>query len=337
MVVDSKVHRKEISNMAEQQEILVTMATNLRDILYDHMEKRISSAGFKLNAVFSDTPLEDAKLKEKIKNAAGFIVSLEKVNDDLLKGAKNLKVVSKYGVGTDNIDLAAAESHGVEIANCPGSNSNAVAELVIGLMITMSRNTQNLCDRLREGRWTTEVGFEIAGKRVGILGFGNIGRRVAKYLKPFTGDILVYDVFVDRKAEGEYGVRYTSVDEIIETSDYITLHLPLLPETRHLIDKDSLARMKKGVYLINAARGGVVDEDALFDAVVSGRVAGAGVDAFEFEPPTASRMLKDERFIVLPHIGAATVEASFNMVNMAIDNVLSVLAGKGNPHPVRMV
>jgi D-3-phosphoglycerate dehydrogenase len=323
--------------MAEKQEILVTMATNLQEILHEHMEKRISSAGYKLNAIYSDTPLEDSRLRENIKNAAGFIVSLEKVNDDLLKAAAQLKVVSKYGVGTDNIDIPAAEKNGVEVANCPGSNSNAVAELVIGLMISMSRNTQNLCDRLRDGRWSTEVGFEIAGKRVGILGFGNIGRKVAKYLKPFTQDILVYDVFVDRKAEAEYGVRYTSVDEIVETSDYITLHLPLLPETRHLINKDKLARMKKGVYLINAARGGVVDEDALFDAVTSGRVAGAGVDAFEFEPPTASRMLEDERFIVLPHIGAATVEASFNMVNMAIDNVVSVLDGKGNPHPVRMV
>ena len=318
-----------------KQEILVTMASNLREILHSHMEERISSAGYTMKAIYSNTPLEDSNLREYLKTAAGFIVSLEKVTDDLLKAAPNLKVVSKYGVGTDNIDIAAAARNGVEVANCPGSNSNAVAELVIGLMITMSRNTQNLCDRLRAGTWSTEVGFEIAGKRVGILGFGNIGRKVAKYLQAFTSDICVYDVYVDRAAEEEYGVRYTSVDEIIETSDYITLHLPLLPETRHLINAASFEKMKKGVYLINAARGGIVDENALFDAVINGTVAGAGVDAFEFEPPTASKMLKDERFVLVPHIGAATVEASFNMVNMAIDNVLSVLDGKGNPHPVR--
>lgn len=323
--------------MAEKREILVTMAANLKDILHQHLVERITSAGYKLNAVYSDTPLDDRRLKDNIKNAAGFIVSLEKVNDDLLKYAENLKVVSKYGVGTDNIDIPAAEKHGVDVANCPGSNSNAVAELVVGLMITMSRNTQNLCDKLRQGEWSTEVGLEIAGKRVGILGFGNIGRKVAQYLKPFTQDILVYDVYIDRDAECGYGVRYASVDEIIETADYITLHLPLLPETKHLINRKSFEKMKKGVFLINAARGGIVNENDLFDAVLDGTVAAAGVDAFEFEPPTASKMLTDERFIVLPHIGAATVEASFNMINMAIDNVLSVLDGKGNPHPVRMI
>ena len=251
-----------------------------------------------------------------------------------MSAAKNLKAISKYGVGTDNIDLQAAKNRNIAVSNCPGSNSNAVAELVIGLMITMARNTQTLCNNLRNKRWTVEVGFELSGKKVGILGFGNIGKRVARYLQPFGVEIMVYDVFQDHQAAEEYNARYTTVEEIAATSDFITLHLPMIEETRHLLDRNLIATMKPGVFIVNAARGGIIDETALYDAVKNGTVAGAAVDVFEFEPPTASKLLENERIIVLPHIGASTRQASINMISMAIDNVAAILQGKENPNPV---
>jgi D-3-phosphoglycerate dehydrogenase len=319
--------------MTEKQ-ILVTLATNTKEALHDYMQERMDSQGYRLKAVYNDEPLTKEELKEALQDVDGYIVALETVDAEILDAAAGLKAISKYGVGVDNIDLAAARAKGVEVSNCPGSNSNAVAELTIGLMISMARNIQTLCNNLRDKRWTVEVGLEVSGKKVGILGFGNVGRRVAHYLKAFGAEVLVYDLFKDPKAAAEYDVRYTSVEEIARTSDFITVHLPMLDDTRHLINAEMFSIMKTGVFLVNAARGGVVDENALYNAVIEGKVAGAAVDVFEFEPPTASKLLTDERFIVLPHIGAATKQASLNMMSMAMDNVIAVLEGRANPHPV---
>jgi len=320
--------------MAEE-EILVALYPGVRDIVHERIGKRVAEAGFSLRAIYSEEPLEEAALCDAVKDSAGLIVGLERVSGAVIAAGRKLRVVSKFGVGTDNIDVSAASSKGVAVANCPGSNSNAVAELAVGLMISLARNTQVLCSELRAKHWRMSVGSELSGKTIGILGFGNVGRKLARYLKPFDVEMLVYDAFVDRAAETEFGVRYAALDEIARNADYVSVHLPLLPETRHLIGADFFSKTKPGVFVLNLARGSIIDENALYDAVVSGRVLRAATDVFEFEPPTASRLLDDERIIVLPHIGAATRESTQNMADMAVDNVVSVLSGKGNPHPVR--
>ncbi|MFA6506344.1 MAG: phosphoglycerate dehydrogenase [Treponemataceae bacterium] len=316
-------------------EILITLHSGSKEFVHSYIEKSLLESGYGLNAVYREGPLDQDRLCEAIRNASGYIVGLEKVTEEVLNAAKKLKVISKFGVGTDNIDIAAAEAKGVMVSNCPGSNSNAVAELALGLMISLARNTHHLCNDLRARHWSMDIGSELSTKRVAILGFGNVGRRLAAYLKPFHADILVYDAVIDSAAAEEYGVRYASLDEIATTSDFISVHLPLLPETAHLIDADFFAKVKPGVFVLNLARGGIIDENALYEAVLEGRVSRAATDVFEFEPPTASKLLDDDRFIVLPHIGAATRESTLNMMRMALDNVRSVLEGRGNPHQVR--
>ncbi len=317
------------------KKILVTLQPNLKDIIHDHTVEAFGKVGYEVKAIYSADPVDEETICREIADCSGYIVGLEKVTPKVMDAAPLLKGVSKYGVGTDNIDIPAAEERGIEISNCPGSNSNAVAEATLGLLLNIARNVQNLCNELRDKTFKVYVGNEIAGKTVGILGFGNIGRKVAEYLKPFNTKTLVYDVFQDQAAADKLGATYASLEEIFKEADYVSVHLPLTAETNHIVGTELLNMAKPGLFLVNIARGGVVDENDLYEAVQSGQVARAAVDVFEFEPPTASKMLTDDRFLVTPHIGAGTIEASFNMANMSIDNLISIIEGNGNPFPVR--
>jgi len=317
-----------------KEEILVVMPKDLQMFVSPYLDKRAADTGYVFNAIFNDEPLAEKPLSDAISTASAYIVHIERVTEKVLAAAKNLKVVSKLGVGIDNIDCESAKKRGIEVANCPGSNSNAVAELALGLMVSMARNTQKLCNDLRDGTWSATLGSEIRGKCIGLLGLGNVSKQLVKYLKPFDTEILVYDIYKDEAFAAEYGVTYSTLDEIAKSSDFISLHLPLLPATRHIVDKAFLKKTKKGVFILNLARGGIADEQALYEAVQSGQVAQVATDVFEKEPPFGSPILEDERFIVLPHIGAATQEAIINMLEMSIQNIQSVLTGKGNPHPV---
>ena len=317
-----------------KEEILIVMPKDLQKIVAPYLEKRSVETGYVLNAIFNDEPLTEESLRKVITTASGYIVHIERITKEVLAAAKNIKVISKLGVGIDNIDCQSAKEMGIEVANCPGSNSNAVAELALGLMVSMARNTHRLCNDLRGGTWSATLGSEIRGKCIGLLGLGNVSKQLVKYLKPFDTEILVYDINKDEAFASEYGVTYTTLDEIAKKSDFISLHLPLLPATRHIVDKAFLEKTKKGVFILNLARGGIADEQALYEAVQNGHVAQVATDVFEKEPPFGSPILGDERFIVLPHIGAATQEAIINMLEMSIQNIQSVLTGKGNPHPV---
>ncbi len=316
------------------EEIVLTLHKGAEPIVREYCESELRMAGYRVNAVFREEPLGVSDLQAALKSAAGYIVGLEKVDAEIMAAAPALKAISKFGVGTDNIDVAEAHARGIAVSNCPGSNSNAVAELAVGLMVALARNTHVLCDDLRSRKWSMDVGSELAGKCVSILGFGNVGRRLASYLRPFGATVLVYDSFRDEEAERAYGVRFVSLDEAAARADFISVHLPLLPETRHLLGDGFFGKTKRGVFVLNLARGGIVDERALLDAVRDGRVLRAATDVFEAEPPFSSALLEDDRIIVLPHIGAATKESTLNMLKMAIENVRSVLEGKGNPHPV---
>ncbi len=228
------------------------------------------------------------------------------------RGAPRLKVIGRAGVGLDNIDVEAASKYGVKVLNTPEASTNSVAELVIGLMVAVARKIA-WCDRaMRDGRWPKHeaMGIELAGKTLGIIGFGRIGRRVAKIAFAMGMNILAYDVVpIPSEVLMETATRLTSLEEVLKESDVVTLHVPLTAETWHLINAERLALMKPSAILINASRGGVVDEEALYQFLASKRLAGAGLDVFEHEPPLDSKLLKLDNVVVTPHIGAQTNDA----------------------------
>ncbi|MGD8465832.1 MAG: D-2-hydroxyacid dehydrogenase [Anaerolineae bacterium] len=246
----------------------------------------------------------------------GMVVrSRTKVPKEVIDAATNLKIIVRGGVGLDNIDVKYARSQGVEVRNTPKASSNSVAELALGYMLALARHIPQATASMVAGQWQKKQlkGTEIAGKTLGLIGFGNIGSLLAQKAASLGMDVVFYDVITPADPGP---AKQVSLDELLDRSDYISLHVPYLPATANLINTETIARMKDGVYLINCARGGVVDEDALFDALESGKVAGAALDVFADEkvaPGNAKLFgLRDANGFNLcigsPHIGAGTAE-----------------------------
>lgn len=242
---------------------------------------------------------------------AVLIRSATKMDAEAIAAAKNLKVIARAGVGLDNVDVPAATQAGVMVVNAPTSNITSAAELAVGLLLATARNIAPANQALKGGAWKRSKygGVELLDKKVGVVGFGRIGQLVAERLKGFGMEILAYDPYVSAQKAGQLGARLVTLDELLAEADFITVHLPKSPETLGLIGKDALAKVKPSVRIINAARGGIVDEDALATAIAEGRVAGAGVDVFATEPTTESPLFEHESVVVTPHLGASTEEA----------------------------
>lgn len=275
--------------------------------------------------------IEAADLIKIIPNYQALIVrSRTKVNADLLKAGANLKVVGRAGVGVDNIDVAAAKAHGITVVNTPVATSVAVAELTFALMLALLRQIPRADASLKSGQWIKKdlEGRELAGKTLGILGVGNIGAQVARRAVAFDMQVLGYDPLLDEKTIQTRGAIAAQLDGLYAKSDIITLHLPLLPETRGMLNKDAFAKMKRGILLICAARGGVIDENDLLSALNSGQVTGAALDVFAKEPPGASALVTHPHVIATPHIGAQTVEAQARAALDVADEVLNAWQGK---------
>jgi len=256
--------------------------------------------------------------------------SRTKVTPELLKAAKQLSVVGRAGVGVDNIDLGAATKQGVAVVNTPISTSVAVAEHTFALMLALLRQLPRADASMKNGLWLKKEleGVELSGKTLGILGVGNIGAQVARRAAAFDMQVLGYDPLLDKTTIEARGAKPASLEEVYAQSDLITLHLPLLPETRGLLDAEAFARMKKGAYLICAARGGVIDEAALVKALSSGQLAGAALDVYETEPPGASALVTHPKVITTPHIAAQTAEAQARAALDVADEVLNALNGR---------
>lgn len=247
----------------------------------------------------------------------------------------NLKAVAKFGVGVDNIDGELAKKYGVRALNAPGQNSNAVAELTVGFMLDILRHVIPLHKDMEDGKWPRFMGTEIKGKTVGLLGFGAIARLVAKKLQSFDVTVIAFDLYPNEKAAAELGVRMTTQEEVITASDIVSIHIPATPETHHLFDSKTIATMKDGAYLINPARGALVDLDALAEALQSGKIAGAALDAFEVEPlPKDASILKCENIVLTPHTGAETVESYYNVSMTTARDIIRVLNGEEPEHCV---
>lgn len=252
-----------------------------------------------------------------------------KVTAEVLQAGTKLRVVGRAGTGVDNIDVDAATRRGIVVVNAPASNSVAVAELAVGLIMGLARHIPQAHLSLQSGKWERGkfMGFELRGKTLGLVGLGRIGAEVARRARGLEMHVLAYDPVVSTDRAAQLGVTLAPLDEVLAQSDFVSLHVPLIDATRNLINAARLAQMKPTAYLINAARGGTVDEAALVDALERRQIAGAAIDVFEKEPPTGSPLLGHPRVITLPHLGASTVEAqALTGVDVA-EGVLDALAG----------
>ena len=247
---------------------------------------------------------------------------------DAAKGSR-LKLIIRAGVGVDNIAVKYAEEHGIQVKNTPRASSNAVAELGVAMILNCLRSIPQLNQKLDQGEWARAVGKEILGKTVGILGFGDIGGRVAKKLSGMGVELLAYDPYPNEAKARDLHVTLTDMDTVLAKSDVISIHMPSIPATRHIMDRAAFAKMKQGAYFINTARGALVDTQALIDAVTGGHLAGAALDVYEQEPlPMDAPILHTPGIQCTPHTGAETVETYHNISMMAAQAVIDSLNGK---------
>ncbi|ATY84770.1 phosphoglycerate dehydrogenase [Kyrpidia spormannii] len=253
--------------------------------------------------------------------------SQTKVTADLLASARNLKAVGRAGVGVDNIDIEAATRRGIIVVNAPDGNTISTAEHTFAMLMALARNIPQAYASIQSGKWDRKsfVGVELRGKTLGIVGLGRIGTEVAKRAMAFGMTVLAYDPFLTRERADQLGVESVSVDDICRRADFITVHTPLTKETRHMISGPQFALMKKGVRILNCARGGIIDEKALLAALEDGTVGGAALDVFEEEPPKDNPLLASNRVIATPHLGASTVEAQINVAIDVGEEILNIL------------
>ena len=269
-------------------------------------------------------------------NADVAFVMAAPVTGELLGAASKLKFIQKLGAGVDKLDQDTCTARGIAVACLAGGNAIPVAEHTVLLMLATYRRLVEVDRRTRAGEWGKEesrgINRHMDGKRVGIVGFGAIGKAVAKLLTGFGVDIVYYDpVDVPAEVEREFNAKRLTLEELLKTADIVTLHLPLLPQTKGMIGEKQLRSMKKGAVLINCARGGLVDEDALYRVLKEGHLFAAGVDAFANEPPTGSPLLTLDQTIVSPHLAGATVDNFAKIVERAVANTQQYLGGKGLP------
>lgn len=253
-----------------------------------------------------------------------------KVTAAVFEAGKNLKVVGRAGVGVDNIDLAAAKEHHVTVVNSPLATTVAVAELTMSLMLSIVREIPRADATMKAGKWAKKEfeGTELFGKTLGVIGFGRIGSAVAARAKAFEMKILAYDPLIPAEEIKKRGGEPVSFDDLLKNSDIITMHMPLTPESKSMLNAAAFAKMKQGAYIICAARGGVIDEAALLEALNSGKVSGAALDVFAAEPPGLTDLVTHAKVIDTPHMGAQTVEAQSRAANDISEEVLNALNDK---------
>ncbi len=274
--------------------------------------------------VFPEPKVSQDKLPELVKNAHGLVIrSATTVTPEMLEGAPNLKLVIRAGEGTDNIDKKACAAKGVKVANTPGANNNSAAEHAIALMMSALRYTPQACAKMKSGGWDKNLytGLELSNKKVGIVGFGRIGQIVAKRLAGFEPEVLFFDPFLE-KSDIAYAKKAANLEEIFSTCDIITLHTPLMDKTKGMVNDKLLSSMKKDAVLVNASRGGIVDEEALYNNLSNGKIRAAAFDVFATEPlPEDSKLRKLENLIMTPHLGASTEEAQVRVGEMVLNQL----------------
>ena len=296
--------------------------------LHEKAIEVLKNAGFEV--VYEEYPNEE-RLIELAKDVEAIIVrSKPKVTRRVIEAAPKLRVIGRAGVGLDNIDLDAAKERGIKVVNSPAASSRSVAELVFGLLFAVARKIAFADRKMREGIWAKKqcMGTELEGKTIGIVGFGRIGYNVAKIANAFGMRVLLYDPYPNEERAKEIGGTFTSLEDLLKESDVVTLHVPLIDATYHLINEERLKLMKSTAILINAARGAVVDNKALVKALQEGWIAGAGLDVFEEEPlPKDHPLTRLDNVVLTPHIGASTEEAQMRAGVQVAEQIVEILKG----------
>lgn len=256
--------------------------------------------------------------------------SRTKVTRDVVERGSRLKVIARAGVGVDNIDLETATEHGIMVVNAPAASTESVAELTVGLMLSLARKIPQADRSVKMGRWEKSElrGEELSGKVLGLVGSGRIGQRVAEICQTLGMTVIAYDPYLPEKAADEKGIALTDLDAVLQESDFLSIHAALTEETRHMISHRQLAMMKRTAYLLNCARGAIIDEKALAKALREGTIAGAGLDVYEREPPKGSPLLDLGNVILTPHIAASTRQAQWKAGSMVAEQVLQALRGE---------
>ena len=308
--------------MSLNQSVLICdqVSSTLKEIL----EKN----GLKVTYEPEITPEQTA---EKIGNFQVVVVrSRTKMTRELIAKADKCQIIARVGIGLDNIDQEAAKEKNIRVINAVEGAITAVAELVIGLMISMAREIPRADREIRNGNWIKKelMGSELKGKYLGIVGLGNIGKRLGRLARALNMNIIGYDVIpIDDEFSKEVGLMKADLDTLLSSADYVSFHVPLLDSTRHMINAEKLKMMKNTARIINTARGGVIDEDALYNSLKEGSLAGAALDVFEVEPATGNKLITLPNFIATPHMGAQTKEAQLLAANIIAEKIIQVLRG----------
>ena len=308
--------------MSLNQSVLICDQVN--PILKEVLEKN----GLKVTYEPEITP---EQIAEKIGSFEVVVVrSRTKITRELVEKADKCKIIARVGVGLDNIDQDAAKEKSIRVLNAVEGAITAVAELVIGLMLSMAREIPRADREIRNGNWIKKelMGTELKGKYLGIVGLGNIGKRLGRLAKALNMNIIGYDVVpIDDEFSKEVGLMKADLDTLLSSADYVSFHVPLLDSTRHMINAEKLKLMKKTARIINTARGGVIDEEDLYNSLKDGDLAGAALDVFEVEPATGNKLTTLPNFVATPHMGAQTKEAQLLAANVIAEKIIQVLRG----------
>jgi len=308
--------------MSLNQSVLICDQVN--PILKEVLEKN----GLK---VTYEPEITHEQIAEKIGSFEVVVVrSRTKITRELVEKADKCRIIARVGVGLDNIDQGAAKEKDIRVLNAVEGAITAVAELVIGLMLSMAREIPRADREIRNGNWIKKelMGTELKGKYLGIVGLGNIGKRLGRLAKALNMNIIGYDVVpIDDEFSKEVGLMKADLDTLLSSADYVSFHVPLLDSTRHMINAEKLKLMKKTARIINTARGGVIDEEALYNSLKDGDLAGAALDVFETEPATGNKLTTIPNFIATPHMGAQTKEAQLLAANVIAEKIIQVLRG----------
>ena len=308
--------------MSMEQSVLVCDQVN--PVLNEILEKN----GLKITYEPEITP---EQISEKIGNFEVVIVrSRTKLTKDLIEKANKCQIIARVGVGLDNIDQNAAKEKNIRVINAVEGAMNAVAELVLGLMFSLAREIPRADREVRNGNWIKKelMGTELRGKYLGIVGLGNIGKRLGRLARALNMNIIGFDVApIDEEFSKEVGLMKADLGTLLASSDYVSLHVPLLDSTKHLINAEKMETMKNTARIINTSRGGVIDEDALYEFLKDGKLGGAALDVFEVEPATSNKLASLSNFISTPHMGAQTKEAQSLAANVIAEKIIQILRG----------
>ncbi len=308
------------------------MSMNQSVLICDQVDKILNEILQKNGLKITYEPeITSEQIKEKIGNYEIVIVrSRTKLTKELIEKANTCRIIARVGVGLDNIDVEAAKTKGIRVINAVEGAMNAVAELVLGLMLSLAREIPRADREIRNGKWLKKelMGNELSGKYLGIVGLGNIGKKLARHAKSLNMNIIGYDVFpIQEEFSREVGLIKADLDTLLSSADYVSFHVPFTPETHHLVNTQRLSKMKKTAYLINTSRGEIIDEDALYNALKEGKIAGAALDVFEKEPATGNKLASLPNVICTPHIGAQTREAQALAANVIAEKIIMILRG----------